>query len=203
MSVVEVFADVACPFTHVGLERFVAYRREQGRTEPLLAVRAWPLELVNGQAHSGRSLTPKVEALCASVAPDLFAGFDEDGFPTTTLPAMTAVSAAYRQGLEVGEQFSLGVRRALFEEGLDVSDENVLRDLRQAYGVPPTCQANRTAVLDDLAAGKGRGVIGSPHFFTADGNFFCPSLDIEHGDDGYQVTFDPIGFQRFLAAAFD
>ena len=203
MHVVEVFADIACPFTHVGLHRFGAHRQQRGRTEPLLRVRAWPLELVNGQALDGRSLTPKIEALRASIAPDLFAGFDEHRFPTTTLPAMAAEAAAYRQGLELGEQFSLAVRRALFEDGLDVSAEDVLRDLRQAYGVPPPCQADRSAVLDDFAEGKRRGVVGSPHFFTADGDFFCPSLDIEHGDDGYEVSFDSVGFKRFVAAAFD
>ena len=58
-------------------------------------------------------------------------------------------------------------------------------------------------MLDDFAEGKRRGVVGSPHFFTADGDFFCPSLDIEHSDDGYEVSFDPVGFNRFVAAAFD
>jgi predicted DsbA family dithiol-disulfide isomerase len=203
MHVVEVFADVACPFTHVGLRRFVAHRQQRGRTEPLLRVRAWPLELVNGQALDGRSLTPKIEALRASVAPDLFAGFDEHRFPMTTLSAMEAEAAAYRQGVEAGERFSIAVRGALFEDGLDVSAQGVLRDLCQACGVPPICQPDRSAVLDDLAEGKQRGVVGSPHFFTAAGDFFCPTLDIERSDDGYEVSFDRVGFNRFVAAAFD
>src|SRR3954464_13451066 len=45
---IEVFADVACPFTHVGLCRLVARRRESN-SDAVLWVRAWPLELVNGE----------------------------------------------------------------------------------------------------------------------------------------------------------
>src|SRR5450631_4151957 len=102
MKEVEVFADVGCPFAHAGLHRFRAYRQQRGMIEPILRVRAWPLELVNGKALDGRSLTPKIKALRADVASDLFAGFDEHRFPATTLPAMAAEAAAYRVDLEVG-----------------------------------------------------------------------------------------------------
>jgi predicted DsbA family dithiol-disulfide isomerase len=199
---VEVFADVTCPFAHVGLYRFHAYRQQRGRIDPILRVRAWPLELVNGSALDGPSLTPKIEALRAGVAPDLFAGFDPTRFPTTSLPAMASEAAAYRQGLRVGERFALAVRHALFEDGLDVSDEDVLSDLRQRHGVAEPDQVDRSWARADLADGRRRNVAGSPHFFTADGNFYCPSLDIGHDDDGYEVEFDPIGFERFVTAAF-
>ena len=202
MGVVEVFADVACPFTHVGLHRLEAYRHQRRRSEPILRVRAWPLELVNGAALDGPSLMPKIEALRAGVAPDLFAGFNVDRFPTTTLPAMSAEAAAYRQDLRVGERFSLAVRRALFEDGLDVSDADVLRDLCQRHGVPQATETDTTAVRNDFAEGKRRGVAGSPHFFTAGGDFFCPSFDIRHDQDGYHVLFDHVGFEQFVAATF-
>ena len=48
MRTVEVFADVLCPFTHVGLHTLIDRRGERGLAEPLLRIRAWPLELVNG-----------------------------------------------------------------------------------------------------------------------------------------------------------
>ena len=48
MDALEVFADVCCPFTHVGLRRIVRRRAELGRDDVVLVVRAWPLELVNG-----------------------------------------------------------------------------------------------------------------------------------------------------------
>ena len=202
MKVVEVFADIACPFTHVGLRRFWSHRQEVGVTVPILRVRAWPLELVNGHALDGPSLAPKVVALRAEVALDLFAGFNPDRFPATTLPALAAEVAAYRQGPEVGETFSLAVRWALFEDGLDVSDEDVLRELREPRGVPEPTRADRASVHDDLLEGQRRGVAGSPHFFTAGGDYFCPSLDIQHDDSGYNVSFDAVGYHRFVSSVF-
>lgn len=202
MRSLEVFADVACPFAHVGLGRFAAFRRRRGLCEPILRVRAWPLELVNGSALDGPSLVPKVEAIRADVAPDLFAGFDPLRFPATSLPALVSEAAAYRVGLQVGEHFSLGVRHALFDEGRDVSDDDVLRALRDQHGVPDPMPVDEAAVRADLTDGTHRGVSGSPHFFTPDGDFYCPSLAIEHDEDGYDVTFDAAGFERFVDAVF-
>jgi hypothetical protein len=46
-SQVEVFADITCPFTHVGLKQVVRHVAEM--SEPCdVIVRAWPLEWVNG-----------------------------------------------------------------------------------------------------------------------------------------------------------
>ena len=198
----EVFAEVACPFAHVGLHRFAAYRQQRGRTEPVLRVRAWPLERVNEAPLDGPSLAPKIDALRDEVATDLFSRFDPDRFPTTTIPAMVAEAAAYRAGVEIGEHFSLAVRHALFEEGRDVSDPAVLDDLRGVHGVPAPTSVDEAAVETDLAEGRRRGVVGSPHFFTLDGSFFCPSLDIEHDRDGYDVSFDVEGFHQLVTAAF-
>jgi predicted DsbA family dithiol-disulfide isomerase len=203
MRVVEVFADVACPFTHVGLRRISAYRRERGTMEPMLRLRAWPLELVNGESLQGPALAPKIAALRAEVAPDLFVGFDGPRFPRTTLPALATEAAAYRQGVEVGEAFSLAVRTALFERGLDVSAPDVLRALRHEHGVPPPDDADESAVRADFDEGTRRGVAGSPHFFTARGDFFCPSLAIERQDGRLEVSFDAEGFQEFISAAFE
>ena len=48
MSAIEVYADVWCPFAHVGLHYVVERRSALGRGDVLLDIRAWPLELVNG-----------------------------------------------------------------------------------------------------------------------------------------------------------
>jgi predicted DsbA family dithiol-disulfide isomerase len=202
MELLEVFADVACPFAHAGLARFRAFREERGASRPLLQVRAWPLELVNGRPFDGPGLAPKVAALRAGVAPDRFGGFDAGSFPAKSLPAMAAEAAAHRVGAEVGERFSLAVRRALWDEGLDVADPDVLGHLRHELGVPEPTEDDRRAVLLDHEGGQRRGVRGSPHFFTPAGDFFCPSLVIEHGDEGYDVSFDAGGFDRFVSAVF-
>jgi predicted DsbA family dithiol-disulfide isomerase len=198
---VDVFADVACPFTHVGLRRITAYRDAHAAGTPI-RVRAWPLELVNGTGLDGTALAPKVTALRASVAPDLFTGFDPDRFPTTTLAALAAEAAAYRVDQATGERFSLLVRDALFERGLDVSDEGVLAGLRAEAGVPAPTATDDEQVRADHREGQARGVTGSPHFFTQDGDFFCPSLEITHPDGGLEIAFDRDGFDAFVAAAF-
>lgn len=200
---IEVFADVSCPFTHVALTRLVAQRTELGRAEPLLRVRAWPLEAINGQPPGAEMVVPEIEALRGGVAPDLFVGFDPARLPSTTRPALASTAAALRVGPVEGERFALAVRHALFEEGRDVVDEAVLAELRDAHGVPAPTAADHASIDADHAEGVQRGVQGSPHFFAGGDSFFCPSLDIHHDDDtGYTVRFDPEGFARFTAAAF-
>lgn len=196
------FADIGCPFAHAGLRSFVTHRRERGLAEPRLLVRAWPLELVNDAPHSPSHLAPEIEALREDAAPDLFAGFDPEDFPATTLGAMAAAAAAYRAGPEQGEVFSLAVRDALWEHGLDISDPEVLEHLASQLGAPRASAEDEAQVLADLADGRRRGVTGSPHFFTGTDDFFCPSLDItnEHGE--MEVRFDRAGFERFVATVF-
>jgi predicted DsbA family dithiol-disulfide isomerase len=203
MQQIEVFADVACPFAHAGLRRFVSERTRRGVGVPTLRVRAWPLELVNEAPHSGEHLAPEIEALRAEVAPDLFRGFDPATFPRTTLPTLAAAAAANRAGPEQGEAFSLAVREALWEHGVDVSDEDVLLHLAQELDVPAPTADDRAVVRADLAAGRSRGVDGSPHWFTAKDDFFCPSLDITESDSGMRVQFDQPAFDAFIASAFD
>ena len=80
MSRVEVFADIVCPFTHVGLRRLSEARRGR-ETSPVVRVRAWPLEWLNGAPLDPDIVAREIDALRAQVAPDLFAGFDAATFP--------------------------------------------------------------------------------------------------------------------------
>lgn len=202
MKQIEVFADIACPFAHAGLRRFVDERRRHGVDAPLLRVRAWPLELVNGTPHSGTHLAPEIDALRVAAAPQLFAGFDAAAFPLTTLPALAAAAAAYRSSPERGEAFSLAVRDALWEHGLDVSDRDVLAHLARELDVPLPADADEGDVHADLAEGRRRGVTGSPHFFTPTGDFFCPSLAISTDGGRMTVSFDEAGLAELMTAIF-
>ena len=110
MTVVEVFADVCCPFTHVGLCRLVQRRRELG-SDIVLRVRAWPLELVNGAPLDAGLIAEEVEELRQQVAPDLFARFEVTRFPPTSLPALGLAAAAYRRDACVGRASQLAATR--------------------------------------------------------------------------------------------
>lgn len=202
MQHIEVFADVGCPFAHAGLRAIVAIRDERRTNEPLLRVRAWPLEVVNGEPITGTFLAPEITALQEGPAADLFAGFDATAFPATTRFAMTSTAAAYRVGPEIGEAFALAVRDALWERGRDIADPEVLAELRSMLGVPDPTPEDEATIDADLVEGRERGVTGSPHFFTPSGDFFCPALNITHDDDGHmQVHFDIEGFRHFVSAA--
>jgi predicted DsbA family dithiol-disulfide isomerase len=212
--VIEVFADACCPFTHVGLRRFVARRAEAGRDDVVLRVRAWPLELVNGTPLDPVFIAEEVAEIRDQLGDDVFTGFDVDAFPTSSIPAMALADAAYGVDLATGEAVSLAVRDALFERGLDIGVGAVLDEIAAGFDLPlpdaslPEDLADEHdpgvhAVLADYHLGRDRGVIGSPHFFTPAGDLFCPALDVSRDERGHlRITADPGGFDAFVDACF-
>jgi predicted DsbA family dithiol-disulfide isomerase len=202
VKTIEVYADVCCPFAHVGLRRLVERRAELGVDDVVLRVRPWPLELVNGTPMDAEFIAEEVDEIRPQVAPDLFAGFTVAAFPSSSIPAMELVEAAYRVGPTVGEAMSLAVRDALFEQGRPIGDVVVLADLAAEHHVPLPDATDRAAVGEAWAEGRARGVIGSPHFFTDDGGFFCPTLDIHRVDGHLRITADLPAFDAFATSCF-
>ncbi len=203
MTVIEVFAEVTCPFTHVGLRRFVEHRTSVGRDDVMVRVRAWPLEIVNGAPLQPDFIAEEIDEIRDQVAADLFRGFTTEAFPTSSIPALALTAAAYVRSPRVGEKVSLALRDLLFEQGQNIADPTVLDEIASMHGL--TVGPHDTdRVLADHAEGIERKVIGSPHFFTPGGDFFCPALDVHREDNGHlRVTADPAGFDRFLDACFD
>lgn len=201
MVVVEVFADICCTFTHFGLQTLARARTDRG-LDVHFHVRAWPLEWVNGHLPEPAVVTRQVGALRAQVAPHLFCGFRPEALPSTTIPALALAAEAYRGGIERGESASLALRAELFECGRDISDPRVLAEVAATVGVEaPSAEAGEAMVRADYDEGRERGVVGSPHFFTPDGeSFFCPSLSIDKGTDGRLVVdFRPGAVDELLA----
>ena len=198
---IEVFGDIWCPFTHVGLRRLVAARAAKD-VQVSLRVHAWPLEWVNGRPLAGDLVASEIEALRSCVAPGLFSGFDPATFPHTMIPALGLAAAAYRLGDDVGEQVSLRVRDALFEEGRDVADPAELRSIGADFGVEPLVgPAAEAAVRADWELGRARNVRGSPHFFVGDRNWFCPSLRVHHEGSTFDVSVDSEALDDFYSTA--
>jgi len=199
---IEVFADVACPFTHVGLRRLVERRTELERDDVRLVVRSWPLEIVNGHPLDPHFIEEEVADIRRQVAPDLFTGFRRDAFPPSSIPALALTEAGYRADAITGEQIALRLRDLLFEEGVDVADPTVLADVAAAHGLDAPFD-DASPVLAAHTEGISRGVIGSPHFFIGGGSFFCPSLDVSRDADGsLHVAVDADGLDAFLATCF-
>ena len=202
---IDVYADVWCPFAHVGLlhltDRLGALRLD----DVAVRVRAWPLELVNDAPEDPAATAEHIAALRAQVAPDLFVGFDAARFPHTSLPALQLASGAYEHSCETGLAVSLALRHALFEEGLDISAPEVLRDVARRHGLDADpLPGTEDAVRREWEEGQSRHVQGSPHFFCGELSAFCPSLDIEDHDDGdggeLRVRPDPAALDDFLSA---
>ncbi|MCZ7534641.1 MAG: DsbA family protein [Acidimicrobiia bacterium] len=190
MTTIEVFADVSCAFTHYGLSH-LAELRSARRLDFVLRVRAWPLEWVNDRPIDPDAVERQVTALRRGIAPDLFAGFDPEVLPTSSIPALGLAAAAYETDDETGEAVSFALRDTLFEHGRDISDPSVLDDVATRFGIdPPSPDAADAAVRSDWADGQSRGVVGSPHFFTPGGDgVFCPSLEITKGEGGPQIEY--------------
>jgi predicted DsbA family dithiol-disulfide isomerase len=201
-SSIEVFADVTCPFAHVGLRRFVMRREERGADHPTLRVRAWPLELVNGKPLEPGLVARHVEELRSQVAPDLFRGFDADVAPVSSMPAFELVAAAYEVSDSTGERMSLILRDALFEEGLDIAAPDALARIAASEGITvQTCDAERI-VLNDFEEGRRRGVRGSPEFYLDGHGWYCPALHVEKVGNALHIEPDIEAVEAFLAACF-
>ena len=201
MRTVEVFADVLCPFTHAGLHTLIDRRTALGHSEPRLRIRAWPLELINGQPLDPHHIGAEVTALRASVRPDLFAGFSVDTFPRTSMVAFALTAAAARTDNAVLiEEVGMALRDAVFEQGLDIGTPEMVAPIASRFGLEPLdAEQTSAAVHADWDEGRARGVIGSPHFFTGDGESrFCPVLDISRDDVGNFVIAWKQGTEAFV-----
>ena len=203
MHAIEVFADIWCPFAHAGLRAVVSRRDELGHGKVPLLVRAWPLELINGEPEDAATAAEHVADLRVEAAPDLFSGFDPSRFPRTTIPALSLAAAAYRHTAPIGERVSLALRDALWEQGLDVADPAVLEAIGKEHGVAGWAPEDERSIREDWELGQARGVEGSPHFFCGATASFSPSADIDKDDEGHlEVRRNPQRLDAFLSACF-
>ncbi len=201
LPLIEVFADIWCPFAHVGLRAVQKQLALEGRSDAGVWVRAWPLELVNGAPVDPAATKEHAETLRGQVAPDLFSHLDIRHFPKSTLDALALVNRAYRTDLQLGTRVSYVLRDALFEEGRDISDPGTLERMAHDLGVVMPDETDRDAVLSDWHEGQRRGVLGSPHFFCGNTDAFCPSLDVTKGPAA--VTRDVSRLTAFLQSCLD
>ena len=196
---IEVFADIWCPFAHVGLRTIEEQRARADRADVAVWVRAWPLELVNLAPLDPAVTWEHAQDLREQVAPNLFAHLDVGRFPSSTLEALALANRAYRTDLQVGERMSFALRTALFEEGRDISDPVTLKELASDLGVVMPDETDHADVVADWHEGGRHGVLGSPHFFCGSSDMFCPSLDITKDPiEGVSITKDASRMTEFV-----
>ena len=199
MTTVEVYADITCPFTHVGLKRVVQHVSDMSEPAEVI-VRAWPLEWVNGAPLDLEAVLVKAAALTDQLGVDDFSGLRADAWPATTIPALNLAASAYERDAATGLAVSLDLRSALFERGENVGDLDVLARIAAAHDLAPPATETSATVQIDYDGGRERGVKGSPHFFVASDDFFCPALDLGHDADGHLTArFDADMLAEFFA----
>jgi predicted DsbA family dithiol-disulfide isomerase len=203
MHTVEVYADITCPFAHVGLKRVTQHVHEMA--EPVdVIVRAWPLEWVNGSPLAVEAVLVKGAALTDQLGVDDFSGLRSDAWPASTIPALNLTATGYERDPATGLAVGLDLRAALFERGEDVGDPDVLAQIAAAHGLPAPSTEPSDAVRADYDTGLARGVKGSPHFFVGSDDFFCPALDLGHDADGHLTArFDADMLAEFFARIDD
>jgi predicted DsbA family dithiol-disulfide isomerase len=203
-SSLEVYADIWCPFAHVGLRAARLERDQLGRSEVKMFIHPWPLELVNGRPLDPEVTLRHVQELREQVAPDLFADFNVATFPSSTLPALALAADAYRRDAGTGEAVSWALRDALFESGRDVSDPAVLGEIARRFSLAHDATSQTDAVVEEWHLGQIRGVKGSPHFFCGAHEAFCPTLDIDRDERGGLTLRNSEGqLASFLEACFN
>jgi predicted DsbA family dithiol-disulfide isomerase len=201
---IDVFADVWCPFTYVGLRAVDARRARLDRPDVSLHLRAWPLELVNGRRQNPLAIAAHIRELREQVAPTLFQGFDPGHYPRTTLPALALTATAYRCGNAIGEAVGLAIRAALFERGVDISAAAELALIASEFDLPITTDDDGLAVLADWREGQSRGVVGSPHFFCDHLDLSCSYPDAANDQEGRtQSLLNAERLDEFLETCFE
>ncbi len=199
MPTVEVYADITCPFAHVGLKRVARHIAELSEPADLI-VRAWPLEWVNGAPLDVDAVLVKATALTDQLGVDDFSGLRADAWPASTIAALNLSAIAYERDAATGLAVSLELRAALFEHGQNVGGADVLARIAAAHGLEAPSAAAIAAVRADYDGGLARGVKGSPHFFVESDDFFCPTLDLGHDAAGHLTArFDADMLADFLA----
>lgn len=193
----DIYADITCPFAHVGLKRVLDELGDLSEQIEIVA-RAWPLEWVNGTPLEAASVEQKIGALRDQLGIELFAKFDPDAWPASTIPALNLAAEGFAVDTATGLGVSLAVRDALFEEGRDVGDPEVLAALAERFGLDAPAEEATDRVRSEFDEGRRRGVRGSPDFWLGDAEFFCPSLTLGNDDGVLTAEFDGDGMQHFL-----
>jgi predicted DsbA family dithiol-disulfide isomerase len=192
---VQVWSDLACPWSHAVVWRLHDARRRLG-LEARVAFdhHAFPLELFNSEPTP----RPRLEAesiVAAALAPR--AGWQPwsapaYAWPVTMLPPMEAVQAARLQSPAASEELDRGLRRAFWGESRCISLRHVILEVANecdAVDVAALADAldhgrARRALFDDWGIARGGEVRGSAHLFAPDGtNAQNPGITIGWSGD--------------------
>lgn len=197
-----VYSDLRCPWAHVAVHRLLAAAERRGVGSELLIDHRWfPLddEATPGDAEA---LDRKLGAIGA-IEPDAgwttWAGSGRT-FPASSDRAAAWVQAAKAASPDASASLDRALRRALFAERADLTDDRVIEEI--AVGL---ASLDLDAVRAELASGRPEAelerqreqsstelVPASPTIVAADGSSWTnPGIDFEADDAGIpQIEHD-------------
>lgn len=179
MSKVEVFWDVASPYTYLAITQIAGLRQRTGAEVELR-----PFLLGGVFKATGNTMPAAVPAKAMYMLQDLRRWRElynvplclprlETVFPISSLLPMRVAVAALLQG--VGEEFCHGIFKAYWAQARDVSQLEVVREVLDEMELPTAAllaAAETQAVKDKLRANTDeaveRGAFGAPAIFVDD-----------------------------------
>ena len=189
MAAIEIFWDVASPYTYLAITQLPAIAE---RTGAELVFR--PFLLGGVFKATGNNMPGAVPAKGAHMMNDLTRWAEQYGvtikkpgevpFPINSVTPMRVAIVAGRKGL--GREAAQALTRAYWGEGRDVSQPEVLTDVVTSLGLDPTEMVKaiqEQSVKDELRTQTGeaveRGAFGAPTMFV-EGQMFWGNDRLQH-----------------------
>lgn len=202
MPVIQMFADLTCPFAYVVHSTWRAIRSEfEGRVE--FAHQSLALEYVNSAPTPKEAIESELPFLFAN-EPDIARqtwSAPVSSWPVTVWPAFEAVKCAELQSQSLADELAWAIRVAFFAESRCISMRHELLKLAAECGVDlPRFQADwdKGSAKNLVIAEARRGweelkVPGSPTWILPDGSLFNDFglVDIHFDDNGQPTGSSP------------
>jgi predicted DsbA family dithiol-disulfide isomerase len=193
------WAEYYCPWCYIGAVRLHAIMPEfQGRVK--MRIRPFPLEVVGGGPPNRKELDQERWLAALQEPRAAFAQFQNDDWPTTTLPAFDAAFCAARQGDDALLDVDLRIRRAFFAESRNIGKREVMLEIAQEAGLDMTRFERdfadpdvRAAVLAEAHVGHDQfRVRGTPTLMLADGTRLKHPMAFPRFEDDLIVSVKPL-----------
>jgi predicted DsbA family dithiol-disulfide isomerase len=193
------WTEYYCPWSYIAAVRLHAVMPEFAG-QVMLRTRAFPLEVVGGGPPNRHELEQEWWLAAQQEPLAEFAPYRSTDWPQSTLAAFDAVACAHRQGVDVGHDFDLRVRRAFFNESRNIGRREVMADLAREAGLDMSAferdfgdPAIRQGVLADARYGHDQlGVRGTPTLMSSDGTVLEFPLAEPHFEDGRVAAIRPL-----------
>lgn len=194
-----VWAEYYCPWSYIAVVRLEKIAREyQGRAR--LIVRAFPLEIYGGGPPNKHELDQEWWLAALQEPAAAFRPYRNPDWPATTLPAFEAVWYAKQQDETAAMSLDLRIRRAFFEESVNIGRREIYSDLAREVGLEVPAfnrlfesSQPKEAVLAEGRMGKEQyNVRSTPTLMLSSGKRLHQPIAYPHSENDQIVSVDPL-----------